>query len=161
MKAPYSRTPSLAVALIVICYLTIVLTPPLLISVSAQTDCVTPLTSPNGALGAWPQNARVNVVINASQFSQPEFNCLRTAFNNWNASSGNNGNQSGVRFNVTYSTTPVVTGTTTSSTGGTNVYQVNRGTLDGGAGGDTGGNGNGGAARANALSVIDSRVGTL
>src|SRR5207249_2846119 len=114
MKVPDSHAPSSIVVIMVACCLTIVLTAAL-IHVSAQTDCVTPLTSPNGSLGAWPQNARITVVINSSQFSQSQFNCLQTAFNNWNASSGNNGNQSGVRFNVTYSNTPVVTGTTTSS----------------------------------------------
>jgi hypothetical protein len=46
------------------------------------------------------------------------------------------------------------------STGGSNVYQVNRGQISNGSGGDTGGNGNGGGVRDNAITVIDSRVGT-
>jgi hypothetical protein len=124
-----------------------------------QDDCIAPQSGLNGSLGAWPQDAQVNVVVNASQFSQAEFECLRAAFTNWNASSGNSGNQSGVRFNVTFSTTPVVTGTIASSTGGNNVYQVNRGQVDNGAGGVTAGNGNGAGRRGNAISVIDDRVG--
>lgn len=160
MKSPYSHNLSLVVALIVGCCLTIVLITLSLIRVGAQSNCVTPQASVNGSLGAWPQSAQVTVVVNATQFSQSEFNCLRTAFNNWNAAVGFGGNQSGVGFTVTYSTTPVVTGPVDNPSGGSNVYQVNRGQLGGGAGGTTGGQGNGGTARANALTIIDSRVGT-
>lgn len=157
---PLNPFPAPGAAMLIGCCLAVVLVAPLALRVSVQGNCVAPLTSANGALGAWPQSAQVNVVINANQFSQSEFNCLRTAFDNWNASSGHNGNQSGVRFNVTYSTTPVVTGTFDNLTGGLNAYQVDRGQLDGGAGGTTGGRGNDAGARGNALSIIDSRVGT-
>lgn len=118
-----------------------------------------PGTGAGGSLGAWAQNAQVTVVINASQFSQADFDCLKTAFDNWNASSGNGGNQSGVRFTVTYSNTPVVTGTLDNLSIGSNVYQVNRGQVDGSSGGITGGRGNEGGARAEALTIIDSWVG--
>jgi hypothetical protein len=109
MKAPYAHAPSLIVAIIVLCCLAIVLTALSVIRVGAQSGCITPGTGAGGSLGAWAQNAQVTVVINASQFSQADFDCLKTAFDNWNASSGNSGNQSGVRFTVTYSNTPVVT----------------------------------------------------
>lgn len=160
MRAPYPHVPLSVVTIIIVCCLVIVLSPPSLIRVSAQSDCDTPEIGANGATGAWAQNAQVTVVINANQFSQAEFNCLKAAFENWNAASGNAGNQSGVKFNVTLSSTPVVTGTTSNSTGGDNVHQVNKGQLNNGAGADTGGNGNNGGARANAITVIDSRVGT-
>jgi hypothetical protein len=65
--------------------------------VTAQS-CTAPTFQSQAA--AWAPNARVTVNINANQFTQAEFDCLKTAFNNWNASSGNGGNQSGVEFNV-------------------------------------------------------------
>jgi hypothetical protein len=160
MKALYPHVPSLVIGIIVGCCLAIVLTALSVIRVGAQSDCITPETGAGGSLGAWPQNAQVTVVINANQFTQAEFDCLKAAFNNWNAASGNSGNQSGVRFTVTYSTTPVVTGTLDNPSVGSNVYQVNRGQVEGGSGGITGGRGNGGGARAEALTILDDRVGT-
>ncbi|MGI8838841.1 MAG: hypothetical protein ACR2H4_19705 [Pyrinomonadaceae bacterium] len=60
--------------------------------------------------------------VNSNQFTDAEFNCIKTAFDNWNAVKGTN--LSNVTFNVSYSESVLVTrGETTTST---NVYQVNR-----------------------------------
>lgn len=99
-----------------------------IVRVGGQTSgCTSPSTT--NPQGAWSQNAPVTVVINANQFSPAQFACLKAAFDNWNAASGNNGNQSGVHFNVQYSSTPVVTGNPgANNVQGTtmNAYQVNR-----------------------------------
>ena len=93
----------------------------------AQGDCRTP--DHTGVPTAWSQNASVTVNINSNsgQFTQADFNCLKTAFDNWNNANGSN--SSHVTLNVTFSSTVLVTanssGQVTSATSGT-VYQVNR-----------------------------------
>ncbi|MET0648181.1 MAG: hypothetical protein ABW208_16315 [Pyrinomonadaceae bacterium] len=69
----------------------------------------------------WRQNTSVSVVINANQFTQDEFNCLNAVFENYNISAGANGNSSGVRFNVTYSSTPAATLRNPYTSGGANL----------------------------------------
>src|SRR6185369_4121004 len=96
-------------------------------SVGAQVEnCVYPNVTTDSL--AFPQNAQITVHVNANQFTQTEFQCLQTAFNNWNQA--NQTNWSGVQFNVSYSAQVLVTtdavGNVTS--GGTNVYQVNNST---------------------------------
>ena len=93
--------------------------------VDAQ-NCVQPDTTPRST--AFPQGRQITVHVNESQFSQAEFGCLQTAFNNWNAQNGNN--FSGVTFNVTRSPTVLVTSNAAGqvTSGGTDVYQVNRST---------------------------------
>ena len=93
--------------------------------VGAQTDnCINPNVLDDKK--AFPQNAQITVHVNSTQFTQAQYSCIQTAFNNWNQA--NQTNWSGVHFNVSYS--PDVLVTTNSSggqpTGGTNVYQVNR-----------------------------------
>lgn len=103
--------------------------------VNAQTPCIQPPPKKDQAGNiltqfAWPQNANVNVTINADQFNTTERDCLTAAFTNWN--NQNQNNQSNVTFNVTYSSSPAVTtdssGHITSATSG-NVYQVNKSTV--------------------------------
>gem|GEM_PF-1042449 len=94
----------------------------------AQTqNCVNPNIQPRST--AFPQNAQITVHVNSNQFTPTEFQCMQTAFNNWNQA--NQTNWSGVQFNVSYSAQVLVTtdpnGHVTS--GGTNVYQVNRSTV--------------------------------
>jgi hypothetical protein len=112
---------------------------PFFLRATAQQEC----TSPNfiSPAAAWAPNARITVHVNANEFSQVEFDCIKTAFDNWNAQSGNAGNQSGVRFNVEYSTT--VLGTMTAqgqvTMNGTNIMQVNQlDPITGAAGGENG-----------------------
>lgn len=64
-----------------------------------------PCTSPGvtSLFNSWPQNVSVKVHINANQFTQQEFACLKTVFVNFN-SAANGENSSGVLFNVSYST---------------------------------------------------------
>jgi predicted Zn-dependent protease len=95
--------------------------------VGAQVqNCVYPNVTDDSK--AFPQNAQVTVNVNSSQFTQAEFACLQTAFTNWNQA--NQTNWSGVQFDVHYSAEVLVTtnavGAVTS--GGTNVYQVNKST---------------------------------
>jgi hypothetical protein len=92
------------------------------------SNCVTPAVL--GTSTAWPQNANVTVNINSSQFTPDEFNCLRTAFDNWNNAKG--ANYSNVTFTANYSSTVLVT---TDNTGhnvqssSSNAYQVNKSTI--------------------------------
>lgn len=125
----------------------------------AQQGC----TSPDvlSIQSAWPQDAPVTVNINANQFSPAEFNCLRTAFDNWNAMSGSNGNQSGVQFHVNYSTTQLgsLDAQGQLSMSGTNLMQVNRLAPASGAAGMEGGQTNG-TSRINSVVNIHPQVGT-
>ena len=96
----------------------------------AQTqNCVNPDITPDTT--AFPQNAQITVNINSNtgQFTPSEYACLQTAFNNWNAA--NRTNWSGVRFNLNYSQTVLVTtdNNGTPLSGGANVYQVNKSTI--------------------------------
>src|SRR5215216_2322148 len=75
--------------------------------VTAQSSCIAP--DFQGPEAAWPPNSRITVNINSSQFTQAEFACLSTAFANWNGASGNGANESGVEFNVVYSSNQVGT----------------------------------------------------
>ncbi|HWS90787.1 MAG TPA: hypothetical protein VN282_27705 [Pyrinomonadaceae bacterium] len=123
----------------------------------AQQDCTAPdFLSP---AAAWPPNARVTVHINANQFTQAQFNCLKTAFDNWNAMSGNGGNQSGVKFTAVYTTNQLGTlspqGTLTIN--GSNIMQVNRQAPGDGGVGEERGQTNG-AYRLNSVSNIDPNV---
>lgn len=118
------RTPASAcrlLAILLACFLlALVVTPPRN-RVDAQS-CTPPDTRP--ASTAWSQNSTVTVHVNSNtgQFSQAEFACIKTAFDNWNAVKGTN--LSNVTFNVTYDATVlVIQGQTTSAT---NVYQVNK-----------------------------------
>ena len=95
--------------------------------VEAQTQgCVYPNVTTDSL--AFPQNAQITVHVNSNQFTQAEFTCLQTAFNNWNQA--NQTNWSGVQFNVSYSADVLVTTNASGGNpvGGTNVYQVNKST---------------------------------
>ena len=103
----------------------------------AQTtnQCNTPRNTPGsrGAAFAWPQNAPVTVNINSNQFSQADFDCMQSAFANYNLANESSGSSSGVYFRVTFTSTPIassVGGTAetaaTSAATGTYNYQVNR-----------------------------------
>ncbi|HEX8138633.1 MAG TPA: hypothetical protein VF544_13785 [Pyrinomonadaceae bacterium] len=78
------------------------------VQTSAQTSSCTATNTP-GTLpttSAWPQNALVSV--NLSGFTQAEYDCLRSVFDNFNLdNSSSAGNSSGVRFSVT-NNAPVV-----------------------------------------------------
>lgn len=63
---------------------------------AAQQDCTAPTFQSQAS--AWEPNARISVNINANQFTPAQFNCLKTAFDNWNDASGNGGNQLGRRI---------------------------------------------------------------
>jgi len=93
----------------------------------AQSNCTQPNTQSRST--AFAQGVTVTVNINSSQFTAAEFNCLQTAFANWNSNSSSN--FSNVTFNVNYSGTVLVTtdsnGSVTSASAGP-VYQVNRST---------------------------------
>ena len=71
--------------------------------------CSTPNPSVYGQNGSWPPNQDVEVNINANDFTSDEIACLNQAFQNWNANNGASGNNSGVYFRVTSSTTAVAT----------------------------------------------------
>lgn len=97
--------------------------------VGAQVqNCVYPNVSRDDTT-AFPQNAQITVHVNSSQFTPTEFQCLQTAFNNWNQA--NQTNWSGVQFNVSYSADVLVTTNANGGnvSGGTNVYQVNKSTV--------------------------------
>jgi hypothetical protein len=66
-------------------------------------ECTRPGTQsvPN----SWPQNANVTVAVNASQFTQAEYDCMKSVFEDFNNAGAANG--SNVHFNVSYSNTPV------------------------------------------------------
>lgn len=87
-----------------------------------------PCTNPGiqGQSYAWTQNSTVTVVIDSSMFTETQFNCLKTAFDNWNNSKGLN--RSNVTFNVSWSEDPVATraGNGTITAQSANVFQVNR-----------------------------------
>lgn len=132
----------------------------------APTPCATPEASTNGRLGAWSQNAPVQVVIQTGpgHFTDAEVNCLRTAFQNWNSANGVNGNASGVMLTVTTSSTPIATmnpdGSNPDAGGRTNVFQVSRQAPSNPmavaiTNGRTSGN-----ARAYAVTLIHPEVGT-
>ncbi|MGI9105772.1 MAG: hypothetical protein ACR2G4_05945 [Pyrinomonadaceae bacterium] len=99
----------------------------LTVRVEAQT-CTNPDKQTRGT--AWTQNATVTVNINSGQFTQAEYNCLKTAFDNWTAA--RQSNLSNVTFNVNYSAMQLVatnsSGQVTSATG-MGVYQVNKSTV--------------------------------
>src|SRR6185369_4308414 len=93
--------------------------------VGAQVEnCVYPNVTTDSL--AFPQNAQITVHVNSNQFTQTEFQCLQTAFNNWNQA--NQTNWSGVQFNVSYSAQVLVTTSGGVVSGGTNVYQVDKST---------------------------------
>lgn len=81
---------------------------PLPITPDAPTDpanadqCIRPGTQ--NVSNSWPQNAKVTVAVNASQFTQAEYDCMESVFESFNTASVANG--SNVRFNVSYSNTP-------------------------------------------------------
>lgn len=81
--------------------------------VSAQSSCPAggaPPVSPRGRLDAWPQNTLVAVNVNSQQFTPAEFECISSVFDNFNLqAAATQGNFSGVRFSVTYSTYTVAT----------------------------------------------------
>jgi hypothetical protein len=121
-----------------------------------------------GAAFAWPQNALVTVNINSDQFSPADRACLQSAFENWNLANEASGNSSGVRFQVTYTATPIaatVGGTAetapTSAATGPYVYQVNRPqTLEGNNPGAFGQTGTGGTGdyRTSAVTNLNSQI---
>ncbi len=80
-------------------------------------------TSPSSMtpVNTWRQNTAVTVVINAGQFNPDEFTCLKAVFESYNAVAGADGNSSGVRFNVTYSSTAVATLSSSYTPGGSNL----------------------------------------
>lgn len=110
-----------------VCILPVLIPPSDLKPAGAQT-C--PAIGSLGASRAWPQNAKVTVRVNAFDFTQAEFNCIKAVLDNWNAASGNGGNQSGVEFNVTYSTTMIVVagsgGVSKINTSDPYAYQINQ-----------------------------------
>src|SRR5258705_11985527 len=61
------------------------------------TPCANPGTTSRQYSSS--QNSPVNVVLNSSQFSPTQLNCLKAAFDNWNTAKGSN--RSNVTFNVT------------------------------------------------------------
>ena len=131
----------------------------LFVHTTAQTapTCKSPGTKSNQF--AWSKGSTVNVVVDASKFTQDEFNCLKAAFDNWNTAKSTNG--SNVTFNVSRSSTPVVSrasdGTITQTA--SNVFQVTRGTPWNGAlnAGVTGGNATD-TNRSSAYTLVNSGV---
>ncbi len=96
------------VAVLLICCLVIDAASPS-IRVSAQGSCPGGTPASNGPLTAWRQNSIVSVNVNSNHFMQEQFdNCIKPAFDNFNLMNGaTQGNWSGVRFSVTYSTSTV------------------------------------------------------
>lgn len=88
-------------------------------------ECTSPGTT--RVATAWPQNAKVTVAVNASQFTQSQYDCIKTVFESFDAASAANG--SNVQFNVSYSSTPVVNLTSPYVSGGSNAA-VNRPGID-------------------------------
>lgn len=68
----------------------------------------------------------VRVVINSSQFNSTQYNCLKTAFDNWNTANSTNG--SGVVFTVTHSNVPVASNNPPGVVGAGVAAQINSGT---------------------------------
>lgn len=154
---PTARRLSMLISLVFVCLIIVAI--PALQSAADDVPCTNPAQKTQQF--AWTKGVPVNVVINANQFSVDDFNCLKTAFDNWNAAKGQNGNGSNVTFNVTRSTQTVVTRSANGdiSATGSNVYQVNRavpwtGALDAGV---TGGQTNG-TTRDNAISSINPGI---
>ena len=123
------------------------------VNTSSAVDCVQP--NNNASASAFEQGKQITVNINSTQFTPAEYNCLVTAFNNWNTQ--NNSNFSGVQFNVNYSSNQLVTRNPGGNlTGGNDVYQVNRNTVTG-AVAATGGQGTA-THRVNAITEIHPNV---
>ena len=76
---------------------------------------------------SWPQNANVTVAVNASQFTQAEYDCMKSVFEDFNKAGAANG--SNVQFNISYSNTPVVDLASPYISGGPNAA-VNRPGID-------------------------------
>lgn len=125
------------------------------VKTSSAVDCVLPSNQPVST--AFKQGQKITVNINSTQFSPTEYNCLVTAFNNWNTQ--NKANFSEVEFNVNYSPTVVVTIDASGQViaGGTNVYQVNRSTVGVEGAAVTGGQGTS-TQRVNAFTNIHPNV---
>lgn len=89
MKSPLS-TLTLSALILLGCCLFALLVPAFIpFRTNAQNPpCENPSTV--GQSYAWAQNSTVTVVIDSSMFSEAQFNCLQTAFNNWNNSKGTN-----------------------------------------------------------------------
>jgi hypothetical protein len=127
---PLPRYPSWQVAALLSYCLLLTAAVPLL-RVGAQTSCPGGTPGSNGPLTAWAQNSIVSVNINSNDFTRAEFdNCIKPVFDNFNLQNGaTQGNWSGVRFSVTYSTstTAVVNNGQADNVGGvTYGFQVNR-----------------------------------
>jgi hypothetical protein len=84
---------------------------------NAQTPCSSPprQSSPNGA--TWPQGAVINVAINPNDFTIEQQAAIQDAFTSWQNSNSSSGNNSGVTF---------VFSASTSKPPGTNVQYVHR-----------------------------------
>jgi hypothetical protein len=91
-------------------------------TVKAQSNCLSPGADPNGT--SWPSGSEVHVNIDPLTLSPGEQDRVRSAFQNWQSSSGPNGNNSGVTFRFTYNTQFV---------SGPGTYQVLKGITQGGA----------------------------
>lgn len=129
MKTRHVRLHLLGFAiLLTLCCLLVLNFSPLASQTTAQS-CTNPDPNQAGKKAAWAQGTTVTVNINSSQFSPTEQACLQRAFDNWNTANGTSGNGSGIRFNVQFSSTAVATVDSQGNvSGGTNVFQVNRGT---------------------------------
>ncbi|MBC7929365.1 MAG: hypothetical protein H7Z38_02260 [Rubrivivax sp.] len=133
-KPPYTQLSLIRLAAFTCCVLTFAVTFYATTRVSAQGSCTpgnTPSISSQGARRAWAQNALVSVNVNASSFTQEQFNCIKAVFDNFNLqNAATQGNSSGVFFSVTYSTSTVAhvdsTNTAVNSPTVTNGLQVNR-----------------------------------
>lgn len=100
--------------LVVVILFCLLITPVSILSVSAQSNCnnancQNPPPQPDSWVH-WAKGANVTVVID-NTFTQQEIAAITTAFNNWEAANGANGNNSGVNFTVTVG---AITGTPSS-----------------------------------------------
>lgn len=135
MKTPRPRSTRLYVAAALTCCLLLSLPAPVAVRVGAQTGCTagnTPALSSRGRLDAWAQNSLVSVNINSNEFTQTQYDCIKSVFENFNLmAAATQGNFSGVRFSVTYTANPVATvntqtNTSVNASNVTNGLQVNR-----------------------------------
>src|SRR4028119_574434 len=127
---PLLHYPLWKVAILLSCCLVLTAVSPL-VRVRAQNPCPGGTPGSNGPLTAWAQNSIISVNVNSNSFTQSEFdNCIKPVFDNFNLQNGaTQGNWSGVRFSVTFSTstTAVVNNGQADNVGGvTYGFQVNR-----------------------------------
>lgn len=88
MKLRIHASNSRLVAILLFCFLLALIFTPRGNRVGAQTSC-TPLDKLS-VTTAWSQNSTVTVHVNSNEFSPTDYNCIKTAFANWNNAKGAN-----------------------------------------------------------------------